>query len=154
MSMIIYRLAGKDDLESMAEIRAARSGTKEYWTDRIEKYSQGIANPQHALQPRVIYVAIQMDKVIGFIAGHLTERLACDGELQWIDTALEWQGNGIGSELFQILGSWFIERQAYKICVDPGSEEARSFYFKKGAKDLNAHWIYWEDIRKVVKRAN
>ena len=38
-------------------------------------------HPQQALPPRVIYVATEGDTLIGYVAGHLTRRYACDGEL-------------------------------------------------------------------------
>ena len=47
-------------------------------------YFDGLHHPQHALLPRVIYVACQDDALIGYIAGHLTRRFACDGELEWL----------------------------------------------------------------------
>ncbi|HNR09101.1 MAG TPA: GNAT family N-acetyltransferase [Saprospiraceae bacterium] len=150
MSSIIYRNAEDEDISHLAEIRANRSATKEYWFDRIQKYSIGLVNPQEALPPRVIYLALDGNKVVGFVAGHLTRRLNCDGELQWIDTVDTYRKKGIASNLIGVLAKWFIGQQAYKICVDPGDEIARNFYLKNGANNLNEHWLYWPDIRTII----
>jgi hypothetical protein len=69
----------------MSRIRATEWGAEEYWVNRITGYLDGTHNPQKALPQRVIYVAIQEESVVGFIAGHLTERFHCDGELEWIN---------------------------------------------------------------------
>jgi GNAT superfamily N-acetyltransferase len=102
------------------------------------------------LPPRVLYAAIVNDQIISFIAGHLSQRLNCDGELQWLDTVDEFRNRGIASQLVRILAKWFIDQKAYKICVDPGTDLSRQFYQKNGATDLNQAWMYWKDIRKIV----
>jgi GNAT superfamily N-acetyltransferase len=125
-------------------------GSVAYWAERIELYSQGLVNPQQALPPRIIYVAEYNGEVVGFIAGHLTRRFDCGGELQWINTLPGFQHKGIASQLIKTLAAWFIERQVYKICVDPGNQIARNLYSKNGATNLNDHWMFWEDIRIIV----
>ena len=149
-SNFIYREANDDDVAHLAEIRAANSATKDYWDDRIRKYSRALVSPQQALEPRIIYLALDSDKVVGFVAGHLTRRLNCDGELQWIDTVQGYRRKGIASDLIRILAKWFIDHRAYKICVDPGDQIARDLYYKNGATNLNEHWLYWDDIRKIL----
>jgi hypothetical protein len=37
--------------------------------------------------PRVSYVAFEQGLIVGFIAGHLTRRYGCDGELEWINVS-------------------------------------------------------------------
>lgn len=106
-------------------------------------------NPQQALSPRIIYVAVTNELIIGFIAGHLTRRYDCEGELQWVNIIEEYRGNGIASELVKLLSKWFIEQKSYKICVDPGNDLARHFYKRNGAKNLNDHWMFWDDIRNI-----
>ncbi len=150
MENIIYRQASDADFIQLAKIRALCSGNVEYWADRIKNYSLGLVNPQQALPPRIIYLAEYNNEVIGFIAGHLTRRFNCDGELQWIDTVPEFQQRGIASHLVKLLAAWFIHHKAYMVCVDPGNEVARSFYSKNGATDLNDHWMFWNDIRVIV----
>jgi len=77
--------------------------------------------------------------------------LGCDGELEWIDTRKEYQRMGIASELIRLLAKWFVSQKAYKICIDPGSEEAKEFYRKNGAEMLNDHWMFWENIRTMLQ---
>lgn len=59
----------------MARIRAAEWETEEYWQRRITAYLGGRLDPQKALKPRIAYVAIEEDSVVGFIAGR-TSRFA------------------------------------------------------------------------------
>lgn len=89
--------------------------------------------------------------IIGFIAGHLTERFNCNGELEWINVIPAYRRSGIAFELLCLLASWFIEQKALKICVDVGSDAARQFYTKHGAENLNEHWLVWKDISVVLQ---
>ncbi len=82
MTDFVYREAFEGDIPKIAQIRAAYSGTVEYWTDRITNYFGGHLNPQKALPQRVIYVASHNTDIIAFIAGHLSTRYDCEGELQ------------------------------------------------------------------------
>ena len=150
MSTILYREATSEDIPFLAKIRAKNSGTEEGWTNRITGYLEGTIHPQQALKPRIIYVALDGSSIIGFIAGHLTRRLECEGELEWIDVAEGYRRAGIASELVRVLAKWFIRQSVHKICVDPGNEAARKFYRSNGAENLNQHWMYWDDIRDVL----
>ena len=150
MTHIVYRKASEEDIPEIAKIRAVYSGNAEYWTDRIVNYFRGQLNPQKALPQRVIYVASHNSSIVAFIAGHLSTRYDCEGELQWIDTLENYRRKGIATSLLKILGKWFIENNAYKICVDPGSPNARLFYQNNGATNLNDHWMFWNDIRNVL----
>jgi ribosomal protein S18 acetylase RimI-like enzyme len=86
------------------------------------------------------------------IAGHLTRRYACDGELQWIYVIPKRRGSGIASELLRLLAAWFAEQKASRICVDvdPANTTARRFYTRRGAANLNEHWLVWHDINVVL----
>ncbi len=150
MAQLLYREITEEDLPKLAAIRAQNTGSLEHWTDRIRNYSQGISNPQKALAPRVLYCACENNQVVAFVAGHLSNRFDCDGELQWIDTMENYRGTGIASNLLKLLAQWFIKQEAYKICVDPGTALARKFYQKNGATNLNDHWMFWKDIRSIV----
>lgn len=145
-----FRLATVDDIPSMARLRSLGWGDVPFWIPRITAYMNGANNPQKALPSRVLYVAIDDNKVVGLIAGHLTNRLDCQGELQWIDVDTEYRRRGIASELVKILAKWFAEQNARKICVDPGNDAARKFYAANGAENLNAHWMYWDNIAVVL----
>jgi ribosomal protein S18 acetylase RimI-like enzyme len=153
MAIVTYTEARQADVAGMARIRAAEWGEQEYWEKRILGYIQGDVFPQKALKPRSVYVALDGDTAAGFVAGHLTRRYECDGELEWINVAADKRGSGIATELLRRLASWFVEQKALKICVDvqPMNTAARKFYRRTGAEDLNPHWMVWKDIRVVFK---
>lgn len=81
LAKLQYRQAPPSDIPAMAEIRAREWGTLDYWTNCIAGYMTGTLHPQHALPPRVAYVALAANTVVGFITGHLTRRFQCEGEL-------------------------------------------------------------------------
>jgi len=126
-------------------------GEVAYWIHRITGYMNGTNNPGDSLPPRVVYVAEHNEAIIGFIAGHLTRRLNCEGELEWIDVDTAYRRKGIASELVKVLANWFAEQNAKKICVDPGGDDSRKFYAANHATNLNQHWMYWEDITVLTK---
>jgi GNAT superfamily N-acetyltransferase len=152
MRTVLYRLAVKSDIPAMAHIRARDWETEEYWRVRMSRYMDCELHPQDALMPRVTYVALEDTAVVGFIAGHLTRRYACDGELEWINVIPARRGSGIASELLRKLAAWFTEQKALRICVDvdPANMTARRFYRRHGAADLNKHWLMWNDINVVL----
>jgi GNAT superfamily N-acetyltransferase len=137
----------------MARIRAANWGDEEYWTNRISGYIDGKLHPRDALKPRVVFVGHDGVSVVGFIAGHLTRRYRCEGELQWIDVVPELRGKGVAAELLQRLAAWFKAQNAARICVDvqPANVVARRFYMRQGAEVLNDHWLVWKDIEVVLR---
>jgi GNAT superfamily N-acetyltransferase len=151
MSSFHYRQIERSDIPAMARVRAGEWEAEEYWKVRISRYLDGELHPQQALLPRVIYVALESDSVVGFIAGHLTHRYGCDGELEWIDVVPERRRNGVASALLGLLAAWFVGQKASRICVDvdPANETARRFYRRHGADNLNAHWLVWNDISVV-----
>ena len=153
MPTLLYRLADKSDVPGMAHIRAGEWETEEYWRVRISRYMDCEVHPQHALMPRVAYVALEDTAVVGFSAGHVTRRYACDGELEWINVIPERRGSGIASQLLRLLAAWFTEQKALRICADaePSNIAARRFYKRHGAADLNAHWLVWNDITTVLR---
>lgn len=148
---IQFRIATEPDIPSIARLRALTRGTVEGWVPYIAGYMNGVNNPQKALPPRVVYVATDEDTIIGFIAGHLTRRLDCEGELEWIDVDTGYRRKGIASNLVRVLAKWFEEQNAHKICVDPGNEPARKFYAANSAEKHDAHWMYWDDISILLK---
>jgi GNAT superfamily N-acetyltransferase len=146
-----HRLATPDDVAVLAGLRAAEWGTEEYWRERIDGYLRRTHHPREALPERAMYVADDEARgiaVVGFVAGHLTRRLGCSGELQWINVASEHRRAGVAAELLRTIGSWFAGRGALRVCVDP-DEGARDFYLKMGARAIDDHWLMWEDIRRA-----
>lgn len=118
---------------------------------RMAAYLEGKHHPRHALEARVAYVALAGDHVVGYIAGHLTRRYECDGELQYLFVDPSRRRLGIAGQLLRELARWFTEQGAGRICVDvePGNAPARAFYKRHGAVDLHPCWLVWNDIRSV-----
>ena len=145
-----YRQADESDIAAMSALRAMEWGDEEYWRKRIVGYMRCELNPQQALKARIMYIACQDRLITGFIAGHLTRRYGCHGELEWINVTTACRKAGIASKLFSILAAWFVTQQAFKICVDvdPENAIARNFYMKHGAEELNKHWLFWNDISR------
>jgi GNAT superfamily N-acetyltransferase len=151
MSTVQYRQADPADIPAMARIRSEDEGGGAS-EERMARYLAGEHHPQQALMPRVIYVALAGDSLVGYIAGHLTRRYACDGELQWIYVIAEHRGRGVASELLRRLAAWFAEQNASRICVNVGEPNriARRFYTRHGAEYLARHWLVWNDIHVVL----
>jgi GNAT superfamily N-acetyltransferase len=138
-----------EDVPAMAAIRALDWESQEYWELRIAGYLRGSHSPQQALRERTAFVAVDADRVVGFVAGHRTRRYGCDAELQWVDVIADHRGQGIAGRLLEALGGWFVEMDALRVCVDvqPKNEVARRLYARHGAVPLNPHWMVWEDAR-------
>jgi GNAT superfamily N-acetyltransferase len=155
MPRIRYRIAQQSDVSAMARLRAANLPSEEAWTLRISGYLAKEHHPRRALLPRICYVAPAGDALVGYIAGHLTRRYQCDGELQWINVIPKQRGTGVAAELLQRLAKWFIKQKARRVCVDvdPANVPARRFYAKHGAQTLNAHWLVWPDIKAALIHA-
>ena len=148
MPVVQYKVADQSHIPGTARIRGLDPETEGYWHDRITGYLNGLLNPQKALAPRIMYVAMDAGTVVGFIAGHLTLRYDCSGELEWISVLPQYQRRGIASGLLRLLTAWFVEQKSLRVCVDvdPANGVARTFYKHHGAIDLNAHWLVWENI--------
>lgn len=119
---------------------------------RMAAYLEGRHHPQLALAPRVAYLATVEGVVAGYIAGHLTRRYACDGEVQYLYVSPVFRRSGVASMLLRELAEWFQMQGAARICVDVNEESpgARPFYAIHGAQPLRPHWLVWPDIRTVL----
>lgn len=138
---------------TVADVPAmVRSRGEELTDQRMAAYLAGQHHPRQALAPRVAFVAIAASEVVGYIAGHLTRRLECDGEVQYLFVTPEQRRLGVASALLRLLTVWFVERGALKVCVDanPDSAAARPFYLSRGATELGPHWLAWADIRALA----
>jgi GNAT superfamily N-acetyltransferase len=118
---------------------------------RMAAYFDGHHHPEQALPPRVGYIATTGETVIGYIAGHRTERHGCAGELQYLFVAPGHRRRGVGTALLRLLASWFGNAGAQKVCVcvDRDSPAAKPFYERLGAAPLKRLWYAWDDISIV-----
>ena len=148
--LIRYREANIGDVPEMEGLRLpdSEAGPAD---PRMARYLRHEQHPQQALTPRVMYVATNVDAIVGYIGGHLTRRYECDGELQYLYVTPEHRRSGVSSGMLRSLWRWFQEHDATRICVDvePDNVRARGFYTRHGATDLNKHWLVWTDIRNV-----
>ena len=106
-------------------------------------------HPQQALLPRVGYVALVNEVIVGYIAGHRTTRHGCAGEVQYLFVAPLYRRRGIATALFRLLAKWFHAQAAKQVCVavaDDSPKEAKPFYESVGASPLKRYWYAWEDI--------
>jgi ribosomal protein S18 acetylase RimI-like enzyme len=149
---VLYRQTKDTDIAGMARIRAEEWGTQDYWMARISGYLECKVHPRQALMPRISYVAAEQDSIVGFVAGHLTHRYGCGGEIEWISVSRDHRVEGIASRLLLLLVSWFAEQKALQVCVDvnPANSAATKFYMRHGAQKLNDHWLVWKDITSML----
>ena len=115
------------------------------------RYLLGEHHPQQALARRGIWLADLAETPIGYVAGHLTRRFSCEGELQWLYVVPDHRRRGVASQLLALLARWFVEQGARRVCVDVGDDAARPFYRRCGATDLNQHGMVWPDIATVLR---
>jgi GNAT superfamily N-acetyltransferase len=116
---------------------------------RMAGYLDGQHHPQQALLARVGYVALVNGEVVGYIAGHLTRRHGCAGEVQYLFVSPLYRRRGIATALFRRLAEWFQAQAARHVCValaDDSPKEAKPFYESVGALPFKKYWYAWEDI--------
>jgi GNAT superfamily N-acetyltransferase len=153
MGDLHYRRATPDDIAGMAEVRAGDWGTAERWRETMRLYLAGEHHPRHALPQRIAFVGADGERIAALVAGHLTRRFGCDGELEWISVRPEYRRDGVATQLLGRLAEWFVCQGARRICVDvqPANKSARAFYARHGATELNPHWLVWEEIGKLCE---
>jgi GNAT superfamily N-acetyltransferase len=150
MTAVHYRKADLADVPRLSRLpREGEAGGDS--ADRMSRYLAGVHHPQQALPPRAMWIATEGESPIGYVAGHLTRRFGCDGELQWIYVVAEHRRARVASGLLHLLAEWFLEHGARRVCVDVGDDSARPFYRRHGARDLNRHWMVWNDIGAVIE---
>ncbi len=151
--MITYREATPDDATAMGVARETGQWSGGAGAATMARYLAGEHHPQHAQPQRVAFVAEAAGIVVGFVAGHLTHRFACDGELQWIFVLPEYRRHGVADELFHLIAEWFVEQHAARVCVnvEPENAAARAFYAQRGARPLSEYWMEWTEIRAAQR---
>ncbi len=150
---MFYRQAMRSDIPAMARIWSVEGREGGAPAERLARYLDGEHHPRQALPPRIMWVALDGDSLVGYAAGHLTRRYQCDGELQWLYVLPERRRAGIAAELLRRLASWFAGQRALRVCVnvDPTNTTAVRFYARHHSETMNDQWRVWEDI-SVVQR--
>jgi GNAT superfamily N-acetyltransferase len=142
-----FRVAASTDVAAMAHCRLSdpAAGPAD---ERMLAYFNGQHHPQQALLPRVGYVAHVAGSIVGYVAGHLTIRHACAGEVQYLFVAPAYRRRGVATSLLRLLAGWFREQRATKVCVcvDADSPAALPFYESLGASPFKKYWYAWKDI--------
>jgi GNAT superfamily N-acetyltransferase len=146
--------ANLNDLPAMSRLRAEHWGTAAEWEPRITAYMIHQQTPTYGLQPRIVYVAVDDNEVVGLIAGHLTTRFACQGEFQWLNVASTHRGRRIADALIHKLAEWFFAQKAVKVCVNvtPSNDAARVAYGRNGATPMGPEWLVFEDIATALPK--
>lgn len=145
--MIRYARAEPADVPSLVHMR----GDEDPPDARMQAYLRGEHHPQHALAPRAMWMALDGESPVGYVAGHLTRRFGCDGELQYLYVLPTHRRRGVAAGLLVPLAAWFVEQGARRVCVDVGSDEGRRFYRSQGATVLAPHWMVWNDVGEIIR---
>ncbi len=142
-----FRIATAADVPAIAECRTADPdvGPADW---RMAAYFNGSHHPQQARAPRLGYLALVDDAVIGYIAGHQTTRHGCAAEVQYLYVAPEYRRRGVATSLLRLMADWFADAGALKVCVcvDENSPAAIPFYQSTGAVAFKRLWYRWDDI--------
>lgn len=156
MIPITIEPATLNDLPALCRLRAEQSGFPLEWEPRITAYMIGQQNPQFALEPRAVFVAVEDNEVVGMISGHLTKRFHCQGEIQWLNVQATHRGRRIAEQLLRELAAWFGSENASRICVEvtPSNDSARRLFTRLGATPLGTHWMIFEDIQAAFAATN
>jgi GNAT superfamily N-acetyltransferase len=112
---------------------------------------RGDVHPQQALAPRTVLLACRANTIVGYIAGHLTRRHGCDGELEWLYVAPTERRQRVASRLIDALAAWFASQNVQRVCVNilPTNLPAKRCYESRGARPLNEHWFVWEQFART-----
>src|SRR6185295_8364140 len=148
MVATVFRVATSADVPAMEACRVGDVDAGEPdW--RMAAYLDGRHHPGQALAPRTGFLALDDEHVVGYIAGHLTRRLRCQGELQYLYVAQSYRRSGVARTLVRKLADWFLPQGAQRVCVNAADDSAAEFYRRIGAVDLKPHWLVWDDIQSV-----
>lgn len=133
-----------NDLPAMCRLRAEYQGHLLEWEPRIAAYIIGQLTPAFGLEPRAIFVAVdENNDVVGFIAGHLSKRFHCDGEIYWLNVQADRRGHRIADQLLAALFDWFTQHNAHKLCIEvpPSAESARKLLARHNAQPIGPLWL-------------
>ena len=154
METLTCRQAAIEDVSAMARLRDASGWAGGASAETMRRYLAGDHHPQQARASRTAFVAEAAGVLQGFVAGHLTARFDCDGEVQWLLVASAARGGPVAAALLGAMAAWFVAERAARVCVNVAAENlrARRFYARHGAVELSEHWMVWPDIAAAVGR--
>lgn len=149
MAPLLIRALGPHEVPAVAALRLPHEegGAS---AERMTRYLAGEHHPQMALAPRGMWAADVDGAPVAFIAGHLSQRLECDGELQWLYVSAAHRRTRIASQLLRRLAAWFADSGALRVCVNASEATARQFYGRHGATPIDEHWMVWTDMHRSV----
>jgi ribosomal protein S18 acetylase RimI-like enzyme len=152
MDTVLVRPARAEDVPAMARLRAASGWDGGAGESTMRRYLSGEHHPQQARASRAAFLAESADQLVGFIAGHLTTRFGCEGELQWLLVAPAHRGGPAAAALLAALAAWFEAAGAARVCVNvaPKNIQGRRFYARHGAEELSEYWMVWPAIGAAV----
>jgi len=132
-----------NDLPAMCRLRAEYQGHLLEWEPRIAAYMIGQLTPAFGLEPRAVFVAVDDNEVVGFIAGHLSKRFHCHGEIYWLNVQADRRGHRIADQLLAALFDWFAQHDATRLCIEvpPSNESARKLLARHNAQSIGPLWL-------------
>ncbi len=162
--MIIYREASIHDAEAIARTEAASKqaslvGVIEFMAPEYELdydqllvkwkgYIEKTRSPRKSKDPRVIYAAFDGGLMVGFAACHHTTKWGVESELQSMYVLKDYQGQGIGTHLFELVVEWLRENGICSMGVNLYSDNPyRQFYEKMGGEYLRSSALLWKDLK-------
>jgi ribosomal protein S18 acetylase RimI-like enzyme len=142
--------ANLNDLPALSRLLGEHWGSANEWEPRITAYMIRQQTPPYGLEPRMVLVAVDTteNEVIGLIAGQLTTRFGCNGEIHWLNVDSRHRGQRIAEKLIDALFAWFRTQSAHKICVTvtPTNDAARTAFARHNAEPMGPLWLVFNDI--------
>jgi GNAT superfamily N-acetyltransferase len=135
--------------QHMDDIEVDYATRKYRWQTYFKGESPATAKPE-----RIVFKAVKDKHIIGFVAGHLTNRHK-DAEIENFYVLQKNQRQGVGGELLKRLLPWLISHDAKSLCVGIFPENPyQAFYLKYNGQYLNPHWVYWDDLMLLQEKVN
>ncbi len=149
---VITHVEIESKLQSFPGLMAAHDidfDTRAYrWKTYFAAQSPASAKPE-----RIVFKAIDGDRITGYLAVHLTTRYDKDAEIQSVYVLKAYQRGGVGTALLKHAIGWMMNFNAKNLCVGIAPENPyQQFYLKYGGSFLNPHWIVWDNINLLKEK--
>ncbi|MSY05477.1 MAG: ribosomal-protein-alanine N-acetyltransferase, partial [Actinobacteria bacterium] len=145
-----YRAMNNFDLGAVLEIE------KELFPDpwNLAQFKEELAGVPKTRSYFVAELAATQ-KVVGF-AGLFCPGGGADADIQTISVSAQYQGNGIGQGLLDLLISVAIERNAPAVFLEvrAENEQARALYAKNGFTQISVRKNYYQNLQPRSKRSD